>query len=50
LLGFPPFYIVSVVAGALRMSFAAFLTVGGLGRLAHFGLLAAAPHLAQQWR
>lgn len=49
LVGFPPFYVVSVVAGALRLSFAAFLAVGGLGRLAHFGLLAAAPHLAHRW-
>ena len=49
LVGVPPFYVVSVVAGALRLSFAAFLAVGGLGRLAHFGLLAAAPHLARRW-
>jgi membrane protein YqaA with SNARE-associated domain len=49
LAGVPPFYLVSVLAGTLRLSFTAFLAVGSLGRLAHFGLLAAAPQLAQRW-
>ena len=47
--GFPPFYVISVVAGALRISFVAFLMVGSLGRLTHFGLVAAVPHLVGRW-
>jgi membrane protein YqaA with SNARE-associated domain len=49
LLGVPPFYIVSIVAGTLRMSFAVFLTVGGLGRLAHFTLIASVPQAVSSW-
>jgi membrane protein YqaA with SNARE-associated domain len=47
--GFPPFYIISIVAGALRISFVAFVIVGTLGRLAHFGLFALVPHVASRW-
>lgn len=46
--GFPPFYVISLVAGALRISFVAFLTVGVLGRLVHFGLFALVPHVARR--
>jgi membrane protein YqaA with SNARE-associated domain len=38
--GFPPFYVMSMAAGTMRISFAAFLVVGGLARFAHFALLA----------
>lgn len=38
--GIPPFYIVSIVAGGLRMAFLPFVAVGTAGRLLHFGLLA----------
>jgi membrane protein YqaA with SNARE-associated domain len=44
--GFPPFYLVSVAAGALRVSFAPFLMVGTIGRLAHFAAVAFLPQLA----
>jgi membrane protein YqaA with SNARE-associated domain len=47
--GFPPFYIISLVAGAMRISFVAFLIVGSLGRLAHFALFALVPHVASRW-
>ena len=46
LLGFPPFYAVSIAAGAFKMRFGRFLTVGSIGRLAHFALLALLPHAA----
>jgi len=45
LVGFPPFYAVSIAAGAIGMPYRAFLAAGGAGRLAHFGLLAAVPQL-----
>ena len=38
-LGFPPFYAVSIAAGALRMAFGLFLAVGGIGRFVHFGTI-----------
>lgn len=47
-IGFPPFYIVSVVAGALRVAYGRFLTVGGCGRLLHFAIVALLPQLV--WR
>jgi membrane protein YqaA with SNARE-associated domain len=47
--GFPPFYIISIVAGALRISYVVFLIVGSLGRLAHFALFALVPHVASRW-
>lgn len=46
--GFPPFYLVSMAAGALRVTFGGFLAVGTAGRLLHFGLVACLPHL--YWR
>jgi len=46
--GLPPFYLVSMVAGTLRMAFGRYLAVGLLGRLLHFGIVAFLPHLA--WR
>ena len=46
--GVPPFYFVSMAAGALGVKFGHFLTVGAIGRLIHFGAIAFVPHLA--WR
>lgn len=43
--GIPPFYIVSIVAGALNIAFGRFLVVGTLGRLVHFAALALVPQL-----
>lgn len=45
LFGVPPFYAVSVLAGAVRWRFSRFLTVGFLGRLARFGALLLLPRL-----
>lgn len=47
-LGLPPFYIVAIAAGALKVAFSRFLAVGTAGRLIHFALLAFLPHLL--WR
>lgn len=46
--GCPPFYLVSVMAGALKMAFGRFLAIGLLGRLIHFGIVAFLPQMA--WR
>jgi membrane protein YqaA with SNARE-associated domain len=48
-LGIPPFYIVTLLAGALRIKFGIFISVGALGRLVRFGLLVAIPQLALRW-
>jgi membrane protein YqaA with SNARE-associated domain len=45
--GFPPFYLVSVAAGAMHWPFAVFLLVGGTGRLLRFAAIAALPGLLQ---
>jgi len=47
--GLPPFYLMSLVAGALRMNFPLFLTVGTVGRLLRFGTLVLIPHLVLPW-
>lgn len=44
--GFPPFYLVSIAAGALGMAFGAFLAVGAMGRLIHFATVAFAARAA----
>lgn len=46
--GIPPFYLVSIVAGTFHVAFGRFLTVGVVGRSIHFGAIAFVPHLA--WR
>lgn len=46
--GLPPFYVVSVAAGALKVGFGRFLAVGTAGRLLHFAIVAFAPQLI--WR
>lgn len=43
--GIPPFYMVSILAGALHVTFARFLMVGTFGRLVHFAALALVPQL-----
>jgi membrane protein YqaA with SNARE-associated domain len=45
LAGIPPFYLVSVAAGSLRVSLARFLIVGGSGRLLRFAAVVALPGL-----
>lgn len=48
LVGFPPFFIVAVAAGALGLAFRRFLAVGVAGRLVHFAIVAYLPDLF--WR
>ena len=45
--GIPPFYVVSVIAGSLSISFARFVAVGFIGRLVRFAAVAAAPEMLQ---
>ena len=40
LVGIPPFYVMSAVAGALRMNFGSFFVAGACGRLVRFGAVA----------
>jgi membrane protein YqaA with SNARE-associated domain len=44
--GFPPFYLISIAAGALKVAFTPFLIVGTIGRLIHFAVVAAIPYAA----
>ena len=48
-LGIPPFYIVSVAAGVLRIPVWRFLVVGLCGRLLRFGVIVLAPQLVREW-
>ncbi len=41
--GFPPFYVISVLVGTLRITFWKFFVVGLAGRLLRFGLIAMFP-------
>ena len=43
LVGVPPFFVVSIAAGSLKVAFGRFLAVGSAGRLLHFALVAFVP-------
>lgn len=43
--GFPPFYVVSILAGVVKHNFYRFFLFGMAGRTIRFGLLALFPHL-----
>jgi len=45
--GLPPFYIVSILAGTLRIPFAVFFIPGSLGRLVRFAVFVIFPQLAK---
>jgi membrane protein YqaA with SNARE-associated domain len=47
--GFPPFYVVAVLAGTLRLGFTGFLIAGTLGRFVRFGLVVIVPQLVRYW-
>jgi membrane protein YqaA with SNARE-associated domain len=48
--GFPPFYVLSVLVGTLRINFKAFFVIGLLGRLLRFSLIAMFPAgLSRLW-
>ena len=44
-LGFPPFYVITVVAGIVRLRFPVFFLTGLLGRLVRFAVIAGIPQL-----
>jgi membrane protein YqaA with SNARE-associated domain len=46
IVGLPPFYVMTLLAGALRMNFLVYLTAGTAGRLVRFGVLVMLPQLA----
>ena len=46
--GVPPFYLVAVAAGTLRLSFAEFLVAGFAGRLLRFAAVAGVPQLLRE--
>ena len=43
--GWPPFFVVAIIAGMLRLGLATFLIPGTLGRLIRFGVIALFPQL-----
>ena len=43
--GIPPFYVITLLAGAFRLKFSSFIAVAAAGRLLHFGILAMVPQL-----
>ena len=47
--GIPPFYVITLLAGAFRVRFGPFFTVGAAGRLARFGALAFLPWIMLHW-
>lgn len=47
--GLPPFYVVSIACGLLRIPFAQFFILGFMGRLARFGVIVLAPQLLKRW-
>jgi membrane protein YqaA with SNARE-associated domain len=48
-LGFPPFYAVSVMAGALRLDLVTFVLTGLAGRFVRFAVFVALPQLRLLW-
>lgn len=45
-IGLPPFYAMTLLAGALKMNFPLYLTIGTAGRLLRFGALVTLPQFA----
>jgi membrane protein YqaA with SNARE-associated domain len=43
--GFPPFYMMSIASGAIRLPFTRFFVLGFIGRLVRFGAVVGAPQL-----
>jgi membrane protein YqaA with SNARE-associated domain len=48
LVGFPPFFVVSLAAGALGVEFRRFFAAGAVGRLVHFTVVACIPELLRR--
>jgi len=47
--GMPPFYIVTVASGAMRLAVSRFLALGFTGRLLRYAVLVFGPHLIKEW-
>jgi membrane protein YqaA with SNARE-associated domain len=47
--GVPPFFVITAVAGAVRISFPRFLLAGTAGRLLRFGALVLVPQAVGSW-
>ena len=47
--GFPPFFVVTVMAGALKINFPKFLLAGTIGRLVRFGAIVFIPQVVIRW-
>ena len=47
--GIPPFFVVTAIAGALRVNFPRFLLAGTAGRLVRFGALISVPEAIGRW-
>ena len=47
--GFPPFFVVTAMAGALKLNFPRFLLAGTAGRLLRFGALVCVPQIVVHW-
>jgi membrane protein YqaA with SNARE-associated domain len=45
--GIPPFYVITILSGAFRLSFSQFIAVGTCGRLLHFGMLVLIPPIGR---
>lgn len=45
--GLPPFFVVTVAAGAARMNLVSFVVFGSLGRLVRFAVIVALPHVVK---
>jgi len=48
LVGFPPFFVVSLAAGAIGVEFRRFFAAGAVGRLVHFTVVACIPELLRR--
>lgn len=44
--GLPPFYVMTLLAGAMKMKFPLYIVMGTTGRLLRFGALVTLPHFA----
>jgi membrane protein YqaA with SNARE-associated domain len=47
--GIPPFYVITILAGAFRVRFGPFLTIGACGRIVRFTTLVFVPWIMIQW-
>jgi membrane protein YqaA with SNARE-associated domain len=48
-IGLPPLYVVSIACGTIGMGVLSFFTIGSVGRLIHFAVVAYLPQFAKLW-